>query len=66
METPLPTPALAAAAPAALEVPFSTPATVPVSRIRISDTVNGVLFYGILAFGIAFPIVATIYALIVY
>jgi hypothetical protein len=66
MESPLVTPALAADAPAALGQPIPTPATVPLPRKRMSDTVNSVLYYGLVAFGVVFPVVATIYALIVY
>ncbi|HSS63344.1 MAG TPA: hypothetical protein VLS27_02860 [Gammaproteobacteria bacterium] len=68
MDTRFPAPdaVLSAAAPAAAQQPAVAP--VPPRRTfdRISDNINGVLFYSLVAFGILFPVVATIYALIVY
>lgn len=66
MNTPFPAPALAAAAPAALQQPAPVSAIPRRTFKQISETANGVLFYGLVAFGILFPVVATIYALIVY
>ncbi|MDH3414293.1 MAG: hypothetical protein OEM98_17655 [Gammaproteobacteria bacterium] len=66
MDTTLPNPAVASAAPAVLSPPTLLPIASPWSRKRISETIEGVLFYGLLAFGVLFPIVATIYAVIVY
>lgn len=65
MKTSLIAPALAAAAPVALQQPSLGPAPISWSTKRIADTVNSILFYGLLGFGLAFPVVATIYALIV-
>ena len=66
MDTTLPNPALAAAAPADLTQPAQLHVLPPWSRKRISETIEGVVFYGLLAFGVLFPIAATIYAVIVY
>lgn len=66
MNTPLPNPALAAVGPAPSEQPVLTPQAVPGSAERLSEKVNSVLFYGLLAFGLGFPIVASLYALIAY
>ncbi len=66
METTLTTPALAAVAPVALQKPPPILATARWSSKRIAETVNAIAFYGLVGFGLAFPVVATIYALIVY
>jgi hypothetical protein len=66
METILTTPPLAAAAPVVLQQPVSMPRSVPDPRGTIVETVKGLVYYGLLAFGIFFPIAATIYALIAY
>lgn len=66
MDTSLPNPALAAGAPVAIQQPVLTPTALPWSRKRITDQINAVLYYGLVIFGISFPVVATIYALIVY
>lgn len=66
METILTTPALAAVAPVALQQPALIPATARWSSKRIAETVNAFVFYGLVGFGMIFPVVATIYALIVY
>lgn len=66
MKTDLPDPLVAVAAPAVLEPPAMIAAAPPWSRDRITDAINGVLFYGLLAFGVLFPVVATTYAVIVY
>ncbi len=62
METPLPI--LAAAAPAALQPTALIPEATQVAFKPIADKLTRVLFYGLLVLGIAFPFVATIYALI--
>ncbi|MDX1528357.1 MAG: hypothetical protein R3337_06995 [Gammaproteobacteria bacterium] len=66
MNTLLPNPALAAVGPAPTEQPVFTPQAVSASAESISDKVNSVLFYGLLAFGMGFPVVASLYALIAY
>jgi hypothetical protein len=66
METTLPNPALAADAPAVLEQRVPTPETVATLRSFIAEKLRSVLYYGLLAFGLLFPVAATIYARIVY
>ena len=66
MDTRLPNPALAAGAPVAIQQPVLTPAAVRGSFQRINDVMTSVVYYGLLIFGMVFPVVATIYALIVY
>ncbi len=66
MEARIHHPALVAANPAALQPPVRvTPATRRWFE-RVSDTLNSVIFFGLLEFGIVFPFVATLYALIVF
>ena len=66
MDTPFPAPALAAGAPAALQQPVLVPALPRRTLRRISELAPSILYYGLVAFGMIFPVVATIYALIVY
>ncbi len=65
MEARIHHPALTAATPAALQPPVLTAAATQRLLQRASDAFNSVLFFGLLGFGVAFPFVATIYALIV-
>ena len=66
MDTSFPNPALAAGAPVAVQPPVLMPAAVGWSFKRINDVMSSVLYYGLLLFGMVFPVVATIYALIVF
>lgn len=49
-----------------MQQPVLVPAIPRRTFKRISEVASSVVFYSLVAFGILFPVVATIYALIVY